>query len=102
MLSKNKDIAIFLNKHARGVSLKIDHQIQEFIDSMVDICTLHFEDAIENGEFASNLNAQVTAMSVIGGISFIYYQWASGLICMSVADTVEAILNFYLNALGLN
>lgn len=102
LLSQNKEMAIFINKHARGVSVKIDSMIQEFIDALVDICTAHFEDAIKNGEFASNLNPQITAMSVIGGISFIYYQWSSGQMKMAVEQTVESMLNFYLNALGLH
>lgn len=101
VLASNKEMAIFINKQARSVSLKTDKMIQEFMDSLVDLCTVHFEEAFDKGQMDPNLNPHVTAMSVIGGINFTYGQWACGQVNMDVESAVEAMLAFYFNALGL-
>lgn len=100
-LSRNKQVAIFLSKQARGVSPEIDKMIQEFLDGMVSLCSTHFEQAMKSEMMRHSLSPHLVALSVIGGINFTYEQWACGHVDMDVESIVDVMLGFYLGALGL-
>jgi AcrR family transcriptional regulator len=97
---KNLEAARFLFREGKAVSRDVEKRINTHINQVIKASEETYEFALSLG-ILKNINASVSAMAVVGGVSQIYYQWLDGQIQEDINVVVEGTVDFYLNALGL-
>jgi AcrR family transcriptional regulator len=98
--TKNQEAARLIFREGRAVNREIEKIINGHINKVINASRETYEFALTIG-ILENINASVSAMAVVGGVSQIYFQWLEGKIDGDINLIIESTVDFYMNALGL-
>ena len=100
LLEENREVALFLHKEAHAISDEVHARFGSFYSQQIQRAVTSYTKALDMG-LMKGIDPRFAAYCVVGGVSFIYFQWLEGKITDPLPDILQKTLDFYLQALSV-
>ncbi len=96
---ENRDLVKIFFREAQGSALGFDEKIDQFYDRLMRLASVYFEVARTKGLIHSDVNPEIAATMMMGGIEKLLYRWATGRLNLTSEELIHESSRFGLHAL---